>query len=133
MRRLSTRLLPTNAPTFAPPISAARPGPSFEEVEANLTDSAQKFTDAQKQQYWNRVQNSRVMWRGAVVNVSSAGQGEIVLKCNPQSDGVVTIALDGSQLARLPALNKNQIVSIEGILQGHDAGNYQLAQGRILA
>ena len=128
-----TNALPAVTPTVAPPIAVARRGPSFAEVEENLTDAAQKFTDAQKQDYWNRVVGSRVSWRGQVVNVSASGEGEIVLKCNPHSDSTVTLALDGSQMARLPSINKNQMLSIEGILQEHGDNNYKLSRGRIMA
>lgn len=115
------------------PQPQVRIGPSFSEVDSKMDDRLTQWTDAQKDAYWATVEGTRVTWTGEVVEVKLDAGGRIILKCNPKTMGSdVTVSMDGSQLDKLPSLNKKQQITIEGILEDHSMFGYTVRQGRVI-
>lgn len=128
-----TSATPAISPTPAPTVENVKLGPSFSEVDAKMNARNTTSTEAQKDAYWQSVVGSQVTWQGKVVEVRSKDTGQIILHCgsqNPPSE--VQVSLDGTQLGDLAAIGKKNMITIQGILQGHSEKGYSVERAKIV-
>ena len=123
-----TTALPTVAPTIAATAEvAAAPGPTFDELYANLTAG----TPQQQELYWNSVKGKKIGWRGEFVSLGNAATGPLIVNCRSGAGALkVTVHLDATTPQTLPKYTLNQSVPFEGVLESRTASEIVVKDGR---
>lgn len=122
-------LAPTLAPTVASTLVPEAPGgPSFDQLYIGTTSG----TKDQREAYWKTVAKTKVSWRGDFVQLGASPGGPLTLRCKSGVNSVlVTIALSTSPPQTLAAMQENQSIPVEGILESYSEQGYALLEGHV--
>ena len=113
--------------TAAGATAAPVPGPTFDELYANLTTG----TPQQQSLYWESVKNTKIGWRGEFLSLGNAATGPLVVNCKAAKGALkVRANLDAKAPQTLPSYAPGQSVPFEGILESRSAGEITVKDAR---
>lgn len=111
------------------PAPAVPSGPTFDQLYTGTFSGTKEQRDA----YWKTVAKTKVSWRGDFVQLGASPGGPLVLRCKSGSNTVlVTLDLSTSPPQTLPAMQPNQSIPVEGLLESNSEQGYQLSEGKVI-